>query len=59
VGQGMCLADLDGDGDMDVIVNNLNGAHGLYRNESTALRGAVRLKGQGPNTRGIGAKIGL
>ena len=59
VGQGMCLADLDGDGDMDVIVNNLNGAPGLYRNESTAPRVAVRLKGQGPNTRGIGAKIWL
>jgi hypothetical protein len=57
VTQGMCLADLDGDGDLDVIVNNLNGAAGVYRNESGAPRVAVRLKGRAPNTRGIGAKI--
>jgi len=57
VSQGMCLADLDNDGDQDVIINNMNGAASLYRNESSASRVAVRLKGLAPNTRGIGAKI--
>lgn len=57
IGQGMCLADLDGDGDQDVIVNNLNGSPGIFRNESAAPRVAVRLKGLPPNTRGIGAQL--
>ncbi len=57
VSQGMCLADLDNDGDLDVIVNNLNGPAGIYRNESGAPRVGVRLKGIAPNTHGIGAKI--
>jgi enediyne biosynthesis protein E4 len=59
VSHGMCLCDLDGDGDLDVVMNNLNGAAGVYRNESNAGRVAVRLRGLAPNTRGIGAKIRL
>ena len=54
---GMCLADLDNDGDLDVVVNCLNASPLLFRNESIAPRVSVRLQGRAPNTRGIGAKI--
>src|SRR5262249_7189182 len=57
ISQGMCLADLDNDGDMDVIANNLNSAAGIYRNDSSKPRLAILLKGLPHNTHGIGAKI--
>lgn len=57
VSHGMILADLDNDGDLDVVFNALNGPAGIYRNESAAPRVAVRLKGEPPNTQGIGARI--
>lgn len=57
VSHGMALADLDNDGDMDVIVNNLNDPPSLLRNDASAPRLAIRLKGQSPNTAGIGARI--
>ncbi len=55
--QGMALADLDNDGDMDVVVNRLNNAAGLFRNDSSAPRVAVELRGRNPNHHGIGARI--
>ncbi len=57
VSHGMALADLDNDGDLDILMNSLNEGARVYRNDSSAPRIAVRLKGQAPNTRGIGAKI--
>ncbi len=57
VSQGMAVADLDNDGDLDVIINNLNGTPTILRNETAAPRLAVQLRGRSPNTRGIGAKI--
>ena len=57
--QGMALADLDNDGDLDVAINCLNDGPLILRNETSAPRVAVRLRGKAPNTRGIGAKVRL
>jgi hypothetical protein len=59
VSNGMALADLDNDGDLDVVINCANAAPLIYRNDSSAPRVAVRLKGLPPNTQGIGAKVKL
>ena len=59
VHHGICCAYLDNDGDLDLITNDLNDEAGVYRNEGSRPRVAVRLKGAGANTRGIGSKIWL
>ncbi|MCC7374418.1 MAG: VCBS repeat-containing protein [Verrucomicrobiales bacterium] len=54
---GMAVADLDNDGDLDVVGNNLNDPACLLRNDAAEPRLSVRLKGRAPNTSAIGARI--
>jgi hypothetical protein len=59
VSRGLAIGDIDNDGGIDVVLNDLDGAPQLLRNE-LAPRGnwlLVKLKGAAPNTDAIGAVI--
>ncbi len=59
VSGGMVTADLDRDGDADLVINNTGSAPEIYRNNATGGRISVRLSGKAPNTRGVGARVSL
>ncbi len=57
---GAVYADLDNDGDLDIVTNNLNEPASLLRNDSKDARWLkFRFKGEGGNTSGIGARVQL
>lgn len=58
---GAVYADLDNDGDLDLVVNTLNQPASLYRNHASDVNHAsylaLKLKGPGLNTQAVGAKV--
>lgn len=58
---GAAVADFDNDGDLDLVINNLDGTSDLYENNNQSKNNYLRLKLEGPagNKDGIGARVSV
>lgn len=61
--RGAIYADLDKDGDLDLVLNNMDEGPFIYRNQAEQMPDQqylrLRLKGKGKNTFGIGARVDI
>lgn len=61
ISNGSAYADLDNDGDLDLIINCINDEPTILKNNTVGKTAAnylkIKLKGAGKNTQGIGAKV--
>ena len=61
IANGATYADLDNDGDLEIITNNINAEATIYNNQSIENLGnsfcKIKLKGESQNTFGVGAKV--
>lgn len=60
ISHGAAYADLDNDGDLDLVINNLNEPAQIYENRSAHINYLnIRLKGPALNPKAVGAKVVL
>ena len=56
---GAAVGDLDNDGDLDLVINNYEGAPSIFRNTSTANRMRIAFDHDSKNVQGLGARVQL